>query len=252
VPVPFGASDWVDPAVFRPLPGTAKRYDAVMVARWSLTKRHKVLFQALRELSSMSDRRDPSFRVALLVPSWVEDTDRAAIEALMAHYRVAEQIDVSVDLAPDEVNAVYNQSKVNVVLSLQEGSNRALFEGFFAGVPGLALADNVGIPKAYFTPQTGRLIRDAELAAALRHFRDHGADYAPRAWAEAHIAPPITTARLNAVLRDLAGARGEPWTRDIVAKCNRPELHYYPDAAAGADLPTVHDLAARYPRSHMG
>ena len=39
-PIPTGASDWVDPRVFRPLDGQDKRFDAVMIARWTLVKRH--------------------------------------------------------------------------------------------------------------------------------------------------------------------------------------------------------------------
>ena len=66
-----------------------------------------------------------------------------------------------------------NQSRVNLLLSRQEGSNRSLFEGFFAGVPGLALRNNIGIPKGHFNSETGRLIGEGELAGALLDFREH-------------------------------------------------------------------------------
>jgi glycosyltransferase involved in cell wall biosynthesis len=241
LPVPLGSSDWADPSIFRPLEGAVKRYDAVLVARWTMMKRHHLLFRTLRRL------RDPSFRVALIAGSWPTDTDREAILALAELYGVAGQISVFENLTQEGVNAILNESKVNVLLSRQEGSSRALFEGFFAGVPGLALATNVGLPRPHFTPQTGRLVAEPELAATLIHFREHWADYEPRSWAQAHIAPAVSTARLNALLQDLARRRGEPWTRDIVAKCNCPRLRYYPNEDAGRGLATMEDLLARYP-----
>jgi hypothetical protein len=73
----------------------------------------------------------------------------------------------------------------------------------FAGVPGLALASNVGIPKAYFKPETGRLVADHELPAALAHFRDRWREYAPHGWAQANIAPEVTRAKLNDAMRGL-------------------------------------------------
>jgi glycosyltransferase involved in cell wall biosynthesis len=242
-PVRMGASDWADPSIFRPLDGVPKRYDAVLVARWAMMKRHHLLFRTLRRLG------DPSFRVALVASSWPTDTDRGAILALAETHGVAGQLSLFEDLTQDGVNAVLNQSRVNVLLSRQEGSSRALFEGFFAGVPGLALWANVGLPRDHFTPQTGRLVAESELGAALAHFRECWGAYAPRAWALAHIAPTVTTARLNAALQELARERGEPWTRDIVAKCNCPRLRYYTNAEAGRGLPTMEDLLARYPRS---
>lgn len=243
IPVSFGASDWVNPSVFHPLEAQDKLYDAAMVARWSMVKRHHVLFRGLRRLE------DRSFRVALITPSWLADTDRRSIESLMNFYGVTEQITIFEDLTPEEVNTVFNQSKVNLLLSRQEGSNRSLFEGFFAGTPGLAFNHNVGLPKTYFTSQTGKLIEERELVDQLTYFRDHWKDFAPRSWAQTHIAPEITTARLNSLLKQLAQQRREVWTHDIAAKCNGPDLRYYPDREMAAGLPTMADLMAQYPRT---
>jgi hypothetical protein len=138
---------------------------------------------------------------------------------------------------------------VILLLSLQEGGNRALFEGFFAGVPGLALKNNIGIPKAYFTSQTGKLIEEKDLKSELLYFREHWTDFNPRPWAEANIAPEITTARLNELLKGLAYQRGEEWTQDLVAKCNVPDLEYYPNETVGRGMPTYEDILVRYARS---
>jgi hypothetical protein len=242
VPIPIGASDWVDPRVFRPLAGHQKRFDAVMVARWTRVKRPHLLFRALARMA------DPAYRVAIVAANIPGDTDRAPILALIDQYRLGSQVTVFEDLKPAGVNAILNQSKVNLLLSRQEGSNRSLFEGFFAGVPGLAFANVIGVPLDHFTPQTGRLIGEHELIGALRFFRKHWEQFDPRPWAMANITPEVTTARLNLILQQLARERGEPWTRDIVTKCNRPEMDYYPDDSAGHGFPTIEDLFARYGR----
>lgn len=172
----------------------------------------------------------------------------AAIRSLIDSYGIAAQVTLYEELTQADVNVVLNQSKVNVLLSRHEGSNRSLFEGFFAGVPGLALEDNVGVRKAYFTPQTGRLVAERDLGAALAYFRVHWREFAPRHWAEKNIAPAVTTAKLNAVLQASARQRGEEWTSDAVAKCNAPRLRYYPDAEVAHGFPTMTELAAQYPR----
>jgi hypothetical protein len=132
------------------------------------------------------------------------------------------------------------------LLSLQEGGNRALFEGFFSGVPGLALRNNIGIPKDYFTPQTGKLIKEKDLKSELLYFREHWTDFNPRHWAEANIAPEITTAKLNELLKGLAHQRGEEWTQDLVAKSNSPNFVYYPHEDVGRGMPTYEDILEQY------
>lgn len=241
-PIAIGASDWVDPGVFRPLQGQQKHFDAVMISRWTVQKRHHLLFRALHRIG------DPSFRVALMASNRVPGVDRDAILSAINAQDLAGQITVFEDRPPAQVNEVLNQSRVNLILSRQEGSNRSLFEGFFAGVPGLAFANHLGIPKTHFNPQTGWLIAEHELADTLLHFRRRASDFNPRPWALAHIAPELTTAKLNGVLKGLAEARHEPWTRDIVAKCNCSDARYYPDPRAGQGLPTLADLLAQFPR----
>lgn len=238
-PTPAGAGDWVDPRIFRPLEGSKKQFDAVMVARWTLLKRHHSLLRALRRIG------DPSFRVALVAPNIPGNTDRPLILAMIQKLQLGAQVTVFEDLEPAGVNEVLNQSKVNLLLSRQEGSNRSLFEGFFAGVPGLAFANHVGIPLTHFTPQTGRLIAEHELADALLYFRCHWAEFDPRTWALENIAPELTNSRLNLVLQQLAQERNERWTRDVVCKCNCPDLRYYPDETAGQGFSTMEDLLAQ-------
>jgi glycosyltransferase involved in cell wall biosynthesis len=246
VPIPLGASDWVDPRIFRPLPGVEKDFDTIFVARWSLAKRHRVLLDAVRRIG------DPGYRVAIAAGFTPTGNDEQEIRELIRSSPVARQVTVFDPRPQSELNLLLNRSRVNVVLSRQEGSNRSLFEGFFAGVPGIALKSNLGISKSHFTPTTGELIGDDDLATALLHFRAHGRDYAPRPWALANIAPEVSARKLNAALRELAEERGEAWTRDIVAKCNAPNLAYYPDASVGAAWEGAEGLMVSSPARGLG
>ena len=117
---------------------------------------------------------------------------------------------------------------------------------FFAGVPGLAFQNHIGMRSEHFQPETGRLIRKADLCRELLRFRDHWSKYDPRPWALQHIAPEVSTRRLNDFLRQLATSREEPWTRDIAAKCNRPHLRYYPDDNVALGFPALDDLLRQF------
>jgi glycosyltransferase involved in cell wall biosynthesis len=241
IPVRFGWGDWINPEIFSPLAGQEKRFDAVMVAREATYKRHHVLFRALRRL------KDPSLRVALVGHS--SPTSPKELQTLIDMYRVGQNVHLFGKVSQQEVNVILNQSKVNILLSLWEGGNRSLFEGLFADVPALALQQNIGLCKEYFTPQTGKLIEEKELGSALLYFREHWMDFNPRSWALTHIAPEVTTAKLNALLKTLALQRGEEWTRDIVATCHAPEVQYYPDETVGTALPSLADIIVQYARS---
>jgi len=240
IPVLFGASDWVNPEVFYPIGGMEKRYDAVMVAGWAVYKRHHALFRALQRL------RHTDIRVALLGFEW--EGSRSEIELLIDYYGTRNHLDIYQSLPPPEVNRILNQSKVNLILTLREGANKSIFEGFFADVPGIVLRNNIGINKDYINESTGRLIEERELPEVLLWFREHYRDFHPREWAIRHISPQATTAKLNAVLRDIAQQRGEPWTRDIVAKTNCPHPMYYPDGSVAEGFPTIDDILRQYGR----
>jgi len=240
-PIELGPGDWVDPHVFTPLAGEPKLYDVVMVARWNWMKRHDLLLDALRRIG------DPGFRVALVAANISQDSDRQRILAAIEVSGLRRQIEIFEDIPADEVNRVLNQSKVNLLLSRQEGGNRALFEGFFAGVPGLALRHHIGIRTEHFLPETGRLIDRDELAPALLYFREHWREFNPRQWALWHISPEHSTRRLNEFLIQHAQRRGECWTRDIVMKCNKPGLQYYPDDSAAQGLPAMDEILEQFP-----
>ncbi|GIV17803.1 MAG: hypothetical protein KatS3mg022_3238 [Armatimonadota bacterium] len=240
IPVPIGASDWAHPEIFHPIEGVEKVYDAVMVAGWAVYKRHHALFRALKQL------RRTDIKVAIVGFEW--EGSREEIERLIDLYGVRKHLDIYQSLSPPEVNRVLNQSKVNLILTLREGANKSIFEGFFADVPGIVLRNNIGINKSYINQYTGRLIDEHELPQVILWFREHHRDFRPREWAMQNISPQATTAKLNAILRKIACEHGEPWTRDIVAKSNCPAPTYYPDNSVAAGFPTVDDILKQYGR----
>lgn len=218
IPVSFGFSDWVDFRVFHPLASGEKRFDAIYVANCNPIKRHHVLLRAIRQLN------DPTYRAALVLGTW--GGAMSEIESLLRYFGVEHNVEVYQQLSQAQVNRLLNAAKVNMLLSAKEGSNRSVFEGFFAGVPAIVLRRMVGMNKAYINDATGWLIEESELPRALGHFRREWQSFAPRDWALENISPLVTTAKLSSLLQSLARSLGRPWTRDIVPKVNAPELRY--------------------------
>lgn len=219
LPVSLGASDWVDDRVFYPLEGVEKKYDAIYVAVYAPYKRHQVIFRAIRNLN------DKSLKLALVGTPW--EGKRYEIQSLVNYYGLKGQVDFYENIGPPEVNHVLNQSKVNILLSLKEGSNKSIFEGFFAGIPAIVLKNNIGVNKQYINKDTGLLIDENELDTAIRHFQGNWNKYRTNQWAKTNISPKHTTAKLNGIIKNLALSVGEPWTYDVAIKVNSPEVRYY-------------------------
>ncbi len=230
VPVPFGASDWVDFRLFRPVPGVGKTYDVVYVTNYNPVKRHHLLLRAIAEL------RDPSYRAALVFGKW--GSSRDAIHELIDHYGVRANLEIFDGLDQHEVNVLLNMSKVNVLLSRKEGSNRSIFEGFFANTPGIVLKRNIGVRKSYINERTGLLVDEHGLARALARFRTAWDRFEPRSWALENISPLRSTQKLGECIRRLAMQRGEPWTGEPVPKVNVPEVTYFEQRDAARMAPS--------------
>ena len=218
IPVDFGASDWVDFRIFRPISGLKKKFDVIYVCTYKPIKRHHVLFKAISNIN------DPSYKAALVCVRW--GGKRLEIDHLIDYYGIKRNITIYEDMSPIQVNELLNMSKVNVLLSLKEGSNRSIFEGFFANIPGIVLKNNIGVNKSYINAMTGRLILENKLMDELLYFRENWARYNARDWAMKNISPLITTKKLSECLKKIAHDNNEPWTQDIVSKVNVPEVKY--------------------------
>jgi glycosyltransferase involved in cell wall biosynthesis len=219
IPVKIGASNWVDERVFKDL-GLEKEYDSIMIAQWGEFKRHHIYFDAIRKTGIVN------YKACLVGAAWGGRT-KQDIEELIAYYGLEKNIDIFEKLNPEDVNVLLNKSKVGVLLSLKEGSNRAIFEGIFANVPAIVLKDNIGVNKDYINNNTGVLINRDELPEMLIHFRGNWHNYKPREWAMNNISCTQSTQAIEKLLRNAAAELNIQWTRCIEVKVNRPEFEYY-------------------------
>jgi glycosyltransferase involved in cell wall biosynthesis len=216
IPVELGPCDWVDPRAAAPYLANPKEFDIVMNSNWAALKRHYVLF---RMLASGTSR----YKVALIGVKWGGKT-RADIDRLADFYGVADQLTILERIPYEKVMDVTCRSKVSVLLSLKEGSNRAIAESIFCNVPVVVLSNHVGGIKKNVVPQTGLLADERNLESAITQLL-HGS-INPREWGMEHITCFKSSAKLNAILRDHALNKGRPWTQDIAGRSNSPESTY--------------------------
>ena len=187
-----------------------------------------IFFRALREIKT----KDNNYRAALLCASW--GAHRSTVMRLIESYGITDMLKLYEDADFQQVNKLLNQSKVNILLSLKEGSNRSLFESMFANTPVIALKNNVGINKSYINDETGMLIHDSDLAQTLLYFKQEYKSYNPRSWAEKHISPEVTTKKLLVALnKDDSNNQAE---KNIVhVKVNNPEVSYLTESLGLSD-----------------
>jgi glycosyltransferase involved in cell wall biosynthesis len=237
IPVSLGPCDWVDPRVAEPYLGNPKEFDIVMNSNWSAFKRHFVLFRMLAKARK-------KYRVLLLGWSWGGRT-RADIERLADYFGVREQLVFYNRISYAEVMDKSCRSKVSILLSLKEGSNRAIADSIFCDLPVIVLSKHVGGIRKNVVAETGLLVPESGLEAAIERLL--AANLEPRRWGLENISCLKSTEKLNAVLREHALKRGEPWTRGIAVRSNSPESKYF-DPADEARLTPFNEALAKYVR----
>jgi len=219
-PVSFGASDWVDNRLFTDVHNKEKIYDAIYIANLNPVKRLHIYLRSIQKIKQSGEK----VNAALVVASW--GGDKNILENLLDYYQVRDSVTCFNDLSHKEINNLFNQSTVSVLLSLKEGSNRALFESIFSNTPIIALRNNIGINKDYVNNETGVLIADHELAKTILDFKYGNYEYSPRAWAMANIAPEVTIKKLVSCLNSLNKSEKID-LHEVATKINSPEVTYF-------------------------
>jgi glycosyltransferase involved in cell wall biosynthesis len=225
-PVRIGAGDWVDPAVFAPGPprGT-RRFDVVVVSSWSPWKRHADLFEAAAALR----QRGVTLRLALVGYPLV--WDQARIERMAERHGVRDWCTFFDSVPQAEVARIVGESEAYLLLSRREGANRALYEALFCDTPVVVYAGHRGVDTEMVSRGVGALYAStATLGDAIVQVLAGRDAYQPLAWARAHSGFGNATTALNAIVREMSLRRGLPWTQDMVAKKNAPEVRYVSDA----------------------
>ena len=121
-----------------------------------------------------------------------------------------------------EVARLVARSRVSVLLSRQEGSNRAVYESLFTGTPVVVYAQHKGINLEHVNAKTGILAEDDAIADALLEVIDHPERFDPRSFAMANIGFPNATRGISTALRDLARVKGQPWARATLSPSETP------------------------------
>jgi glycosyltransferase involved in cell wall biosynthesis len=207
--------------------------DVIYVANLSPIKRVHVYLRALGEIVA----RRGSVRAALVLSSW--GGDQRTFDELLELYSLRRHVSVFMNLSQSALNELLNRSKLSVLLSRKEGSNKTLFESMFSNTPVLLIKDNIGVNKDYINQHTGMLVDDRDLPAAIERFMDGPTVLAPRAWAMDNIAPELSTHKLQVLLDEL-------YPKDTIAtaplwpKVNSPEATYM-DPSLAATLPHIAD-----------
>ncbi len=217
VPVSLGPCDWVDPRTAEPYLDNPKEYDIVMNSNWGPWKRHYVLFDMLR-------KSHKHYKVALIGSPWFSASTGNDIERLVNYYGVASQVAIFDSIPYKQVMDITCRSRVSVLLSLKEGSNRAIAESIFCNVPVLVLSNHMGGIRKNVVPETGLLADEASLESAIAKLEESG--IRPREWGLEHVSCFKSTANLNSVLQEHALRQGRPWTEDIAVRSNSPESSY--------------------------
>jgi len=236
VPVSFGASDWVDYRIFHPIDAEIK-YDVVYVANLTSIKRIHAYLCAIKEATNL----EPDFKAALVTAQW--GGRRNMLENLLNYYGLYNKVDCYQDLSQAEVNKIFNSSRVSVLLSLKEGSNRTLFESLFANTPVITLKENIGVNKDYINESTGLLIDESDLAKSMLHFRNLKQPLEPREWVMCNISPEVTTQKLSSAINEVSKLVIN--NRDVAVKVNAPEVAYL-DKSQASKMPEVYAVLSKY------
>jgi glycosyltransferase involved in cell wall biosynthesis len=218
-PMMLGSSDWIDSDLFSPPDNVTKPYDLVMVANWGKHKNHRKLFAALERV-----KRPISL---LLIGGDNAGRTAADIRAEMAEYALPHvTLEIKEGIPAREVAGYLARSKVFLLLSEKEGSNRAIVEALFANTPAILYENFIGGAKGKVNAQTGMLSSFERLHEAIIKMLDEHERFQPRAWALQNTGSKNATRKLNALLAEIARSRNEPWEVPIVEKVNNPNFNY--------------------------
>jgi glycosyltransferase involved in cell wall biosynthesis len=222
VPVSLGPADWGNPDRFQQLDGVDKIYDSIYVANYNPKKRVDRFLRAVVKIA----RRREGYRAALICAGVGRDEYGLAIRDTVAWAKTRANIDFFDSVKQFQLNQLFNQSRVNVLLSLREGMNKGLAEGLHAGTPALLIAESACGNHRHINAETGRVIPDRVLERALGSFAEGAGGLRPSEWAQAHITPQVSTKLLSETLHDMELQEGREWTSNLIAKANQPEMRY--------------------------
>lgn len=220
IPLSLGPSDWVNPNTFYKIKNTQKIYDAIYIANNDPIKRVERYIKSVVKIR----KKIPDFKAALVLAS--HGNAKKEVEEVLRFYKNSAKISCFNSMTQPELNQIFNQSKVNLLVSLREGSNKGLAEGLFSGTPGLLIAENAGGNHVHMNSFTGKTVPDKDLEDTMLWFYHHYQDFTPDVWVRENMEPSISARKLSETIKAVELAEGRQWTDDLYAKVNTPELSY--------------------------
>lgn len=218
IPLRMGSGEFVDYRIFQPLT-TEKKYDLVCVANGLVYKR---VYAYLRLIKALK-RKNPAIRAALVCAS--RGGLLGAIKRLIDLMGLKTSLDYFTELTQSELNKIIEQSKVNILMSYREGSNRVLFEAIFSNTPSVILDRNIGIRKECFTKQSGLVARESFLVSDICALLENVKNMTPREWALKNISPELSVDRLIRLIENTE-YNDAKFNNPIYYKVNSPEATY--------------------------
>jgi glycosyltransferase involved in cell wall biosynthesis len=171
----------------------------------------------------MMRRAKRRYKVLLIGGNWGGKT-ASDVAALADYYDVKDQLTFVEHIPYERVMDLTCRAKVSLLLSLKEGSNRAIAESIFCNVPVIVLSTHVGGIVKNVQPETGLLVEEAGLEDSVEKLHDSKLN--PREWGMTHISFTQSSKKLNDILQAHAVRTGRPWTVGIAARSNSPESKY--------------------------
>jgi glycosyltransferase involved in cell wall biosynthesis len=220
-PVPLAANWWVDPRFLPSLPAE-RDIDVIMVAAWADIKRHWRVFRALSQIR----RRGRKLKTVLV--GYQYDRTRQDIEDLAAYFGIRDQIETYERIPQREVFALLARSKVHVLWSRRESSNRAIIEAMMADVP-VIVRDGLtfGYRYPHINEHTGRFVKEQDLADSIVEVIETRERFSPREWVLENRTCVKATSVLEDTLRRGRQEQGECWIEPLVVKTSELDTQRY-------------------------
>lgn len=213
IPIPIAANWWVDHRVFTINPSINKDNDVITIGAWTSYKRHYRIFSALAAL------RRKNTHIKAICIGYPSGWDLNFMKSMARYYGVDDQVQFYERLDSAEINTLLNRSRVNIIWSHKEGSNRAIIEGMCANVPCLLKNGfNYGYHYSHINSCTGIFSDEVSLGYDIINICNDKSNFDPRNWIINHMSCQHATRILSDHLRNYATMQSEPWSTDCVPK----------------------------------
>jgi len=207
--VPLSAASWVNKDLYSdPLPFDQRDIDIVMLANFSIYKRHWRLFEALRDI--------PHSRKVLLMGVPMDGRDDQTLMKEAGLFGVQDRFEILQNAPDDVVVNRIRRSKLFAALSLREGSFVAVAEALIAGVPVALFSDALIGTKSLLSSINGFFLdRRKQLAHQLEDAISATSSLDPKSISQSLPDARMSSQLLNEMLREHALQQGQPWTQDL-------------------------------------